>query len=88
VRVEPWQTLLLVEDRAKERARETAAAVVGLGNWTPTRPKSGWGDDEEDDEAIRRAAGGSRRGSKEAQAEEDEGNLMKALIEACDVSKP
>lgn len=89
IKVEPWQTLLLIEDRAKERAKEMAAAVVGLGNWTPTS-KTGraWHEGEEGMSALVLSGKGERRGSKETQAEEDESNLMRALIEACDVTKP
>lgn len=79
VKIEPWQTLLLVEDRAKERAKETAAAVVGLGDWVNTERRNSVWDSE---------TGSTRRGSKETQAEEDESNLMKSLIEACDVTRP
>ena len=86
MRVEPWQTLLLVDDRAKERSKDVAAAVLGVGTWTPTRTNG-----EQNmllDSPVLAAGLGSRRGSKEEQAEEDETNLMRALIEACDVTKP
>lgn len=87
MRVEPWQTLLLIEDKAKERAKEVATAVVGRGSWTPTQPRPGQDEDDGNNSPVL-AAMGSRRGSKETQAEEDETNLMKALIEACDVTRP
>jgi hypothetical protein len=63
VTIEPWHTLLLLEDDTKIMARQVAAAIVG-------------GDAPASHE--------SRRGS---QVEEDEVNLMTALIQACDVTK-
>ncbi|ORX39153.1 nitrogen permease regulator of amino acid transport activity 3-domain-containing protein [Kockovaella imperatae] len=74
LRVEPWNTLLLIDDDAVEQAQEISRSLVGLG--------IGVGDPGQD-EAPPTAVFG-RRGSKE---EEDEGHLMKSLIGACDVSK-
>ena len=70
LRVEPWQTILLLDDDAVDRAGEMSMALVGPGA------------DAGSDEAS--PAFPSRRSS----LEEDESLLMKALIEACDVSKP
>ncbi|WVF65410.1 hypothetical protein IAT40_000137 [Kwoniella sp. CBS 6097] len=77
LRIEPWQTLLLVDDDALHRADEISQAIIGLGIGM------------EEQTLIP----GDRRGSKATtiattQAEEDETALMKALIEACDVTKP
>ncbi|WRT69197.1 uncharacterized protein IL334_006181 [Kwoniella shivajii] len=76
LRVEPWQTLLLIEDDAAKRADEISTAIIGLGV----------GMDSQSPMA------GERRGSKAtvatSQDQEDEAQLMKALIEACDVTKP
>ena len=77
LRVEPWQTLLLIDDDAMEQAQEISRSLVGLGIST-----------EEYDEDPHPELNGllaHRRGSK---GEEDEGLLMKALIEGCDVTKP
>lgn len=78
LRVEPWQTLLLLDENAGQNAGEITdnlmgLAIVGtsLGGTDPVRPMP---------PMIRRDSGGT--------AEEDEGVLIKALIEACDVSRP
>jgi hypothetical protein len=76
-RVEPWQTLLLVDDDATEKAHEISRALVGLGVE---------GVEVEVDDAEQTPTF-SRRDSKDTSAEEDEGLLMKAIIEACDVTK-
>ncbi|WVQ93083.1 hypothetical protein IAU59_000147 [Kwoniella sp. CBS 9459] len=77
LKIEPWQTLLLVDDDALYRADQISQAIIGLGIGM------------EEQTLIP----GERRGSKAttvvtSQAEEDETALMKALIEACDVTKP
>ncbi|WWC91075.1 uncharacterized protein L201_006016 [Kwoniella dendrophila CBS 6074] len=81
LKVEPWQTLLLIDEDAAKRATEISTAIIGLGvgmegqNITNTNPY-----------------GSERRGSKPtlvtAQDQEDETQLMKQLIQACDVTKP
>ncbi|WVW79498.1 hypothetical protein I302_101467 [Kwoniella bestiolae CBS 10118] len=77
LRVEPWQTLLLIDDDATERASEISTAIIGLGVGMESQSSSIPGD---------------RRGSKATiattQDQEDETQLMKSLIEACDVTKP
>jgi len=76
LRIEPWQTLLLIQDDAAEKAEEISRTLVGLGL-----------DGRERDEDST-PSGGSRRGSKElASAEEDEGLLMENLIKECRVTK-
>ncbi|KAK8844116.1 hypothetical protein IAR55_006910 [Kwoniella newhampshirensis] len=76
IKVHPWQTLLLIDDDASQRANEISLAIIGLGIGA-------------DDST---GGAGERRGSKATiattTAEEDETALMKALIEACDVTKP
>ena len=76
LRVEPWQTLLLIDEDAIDQAQEISRSLVGLGIGV---------EEFDDDETPVSTAAIVRRGSKE---EEDEGNLMKRLIEACDVTKP
>ncbi|WWD06885.1 hypothetical protein V865_004982 [Kwoniella europaea PYCC6329] len=77
LRVEPWQTLLLIDDNATERASEISTAIIGLGVGM---------------EGQNSSIPGDRRGSKgtiaTTQDQEDEQQLMKSLIEACDVTKP
>lgn len=78
-KVEPWQTLLLLDDRAAEKSEEIAQGLYGLGvvvSTSASRASSGLV-----------SASESRRGSKDTSAEGDEGELLKTLIEACDVSK-
>ena len=77
LRVEPWQTLLLIDDDAAEDAHEISRALVGLG-------VSEIGVDVDVSEGTSSAPMLSRQ---ESSAEEDEGLLMKSLIETCDVSK-
>lgn len=80
IKVAPWYTLLLMDDDAAENAHDIAKAVVGLGlNDVDVIEESG-----EQTPVIY----DSRRGSRDVSAEEDEGFLMKSLIEACDVTKP
>lgn len=79
VKIDPWKTLLLLNDSAKKRAKEVAADVISTPQWS--RPESEA--NKSDDGGL-----GSRRGSKELSAEEDERGLMKILIENCDTSKP
>ncbi|WWC72973.1 uncharacterized protein I206_106937 [Kwoniella pini CBS 10737] len=78
LRVEPWQTLLLIDDDATQRADEISTAIIGLGVGMESQSLS--------------TIAGERRGSKATTAtmqdQEDETQLMKALIEACDVTKP
>ncbi|WWC63900.1 uncharacterized protein I303_106505 [Kwoniella dejecticola CBS 10117] len=78
LRVEPWQTLLLIDDDATERANEISTAIIGLGVGMEGQSLA--------------SIAGERRGSKATTAtiqdQEDETQLMKALIEACDVTKP
>jgi hypothetical protein len=78
-KVEPWQTLLLLDDRAAEKSDEIAQGLYGLGvvvSGSTSRQSSGL-----------TSASESRRDSKDTSAEGDEGELLKTLIEACDVSK-
>jgi hypothetical protein len=76
-KVEPWQTLLLLDDKAVEKSEEIAQGLYGLGVVVVgSRMPSG---------VV--SAADSRRSSKDNSAEEDEGDLLKALIEACDVSR-
>jgi hypothetical protein len=75
-KVEPWQTLLLLDDKAVEKSEEIAQGLYGLGVVVGSRMPSG---------VV--SAADSRRSSKDNSAEEDEGDLLKALIEACDVSR-
>jgi hypothetical protein len=78
-RVEPWQALLLIDDDATEKAEEISRDLVGLGVSNVSTGEDGDGDTSLVD---------SRRGSKDAtSAEEDEGLLLRALIEACDPSQ-
>ena len=80
LRIDPWKSLLLVDDDAASKAHEISRALIGVGMGI-TGP-------EEDDEDEKTPMGGSRRGSKDmSTAEEDEGLLMKAVIEACDVTR-
>ena len=73
LKVEPWQTLLLIEENAAEMAHEISNVLVGLGI----------GVDETDEAST--VHQDSRRGSKE---EATEAQMMRSLIEACDVTKP
>lgn len=78
-KVDPWQTLLLLDDKAYERSDEIAQALYGLGlvvSAANSRHSSTVTSGSE-----------SRRGSKENSNEGDEGQLMKSLIESCDVSR-
>jgi hypothetical protein len=76
LRIEPWQTLLLLDDDAVDKAEEISRTLVGLGL-----------DEPEGDEDFTPSSG-SRRGSKEVtSAEEDEGVLMESLIRECNVTK-
>jgi len=73
MKVEPWQTLLLVDENPKEKSHNISSALVGLGvRGSPDAP-------------LHQVP---RKPSKETSLEEDEDVLMKSLIEACDVSKP
>jgi hypothetical protein len=83
IRVEPWQTLLLLEEDAAEKAGEMANALVGLGLGF----QSSQGEESRTVSPVAEF-NTSRRGSKDTSAEEDEKALMQALIQACDVSKP
>jgi len=88
IRIEPWRTLLLLDENAVAKAAELAHVLVGsstnsavnTGGAAPTTENSGL------NSPIMGMS--SRRGSKETSTEEDESALMKALIEACDVTKP
>lgn len=78
-KVDPWQTLLLLDDKAYERSEEIAQALYGLGlvmSAAGSRQSS-----------VVTSASDSRRGSKDNSNDGDEGQLMKSLIEACDVSR-
>jgi hypothetical protein len=78
-RVEPWQALLLIDDDATEKAEEISRDLVGLGVSDVSTGDEGDGNTSVVD---------SRRGSKDANsAEEDEGLLLRALIEASDPSQ-
>jgi hypothetical protein len=80
-KVEPWQTLLLLDDRAAEKSEEIAQGLYGLGVVvTDSRASSGL-------TSVAESRSNSRRGSKDTSAEGGEGELLKALIEACDVSR-
>jgi hypothetical protein len=85
LRIEPWQTLLLVEEGTVARALEISNELVGLGvGLTPSGRSSNGEDSETVTPDIDRRSSARAGGT----AEEDEGVLMKALIEACDVTKP
>lgn len=89
IRVEPWQTLLLIDENAAKRAGETANAIVGISQSGGGSSVAHSGTDTVGPSATASPTiDNSRRGSKETSAEEDESALMKALIEACDVTKP
>ncbi|WWD21225.1 hypothetical protein CI109_105709 [Kwoniella shandongensis] len=75
IKVHPWQTLLLVDEDATQRANEISLAVIGLGI----------GADDSGGGGERR---GSKATIATTTAEEDETILMKTLIEACDVTRP
>lgn len=75
LRVEPWQTLLLLDDNARDRAHQISTDLIGVGG----------AEGYEEGERVDGEVDTSRRGSVE---EEDERSLMKSLIEACDVTKP
>jgi hypothetical protein len=75
-KVEPWQTLLLLDERAAEKSEEIAQGLYGLGVVVTPRASSGLVSTDD-----------SRRSSKDTSAEGEEGDLLKTLIEACDVSK-
>lgn len=85
--VQPWQTLLLLDDNAGEKAREISELLVGLGvlsgDVTATPGSVGLSSSATPTPQI-----SSRRDSKDTSVEDDEGALMKCLIEACDVTKP
>ena len=70
---------MLIDDDAAEKADEISRDLVGLGVSDNTTGEDGDGDT---------SLLGSRRGSKDAtSAEEDEGLLLRALIEASDPSQ-
>jgi hypothetical protein len=71
LRIEPWQTLLLISN-----------ALIGLG----VGVSGSLGDESSVNSPL--IPMGDRRESKGTAIEEDEGVLMKALIEGCDVTKP
>lgn len=75
LRVEPWQTLLLLQGDADTVAREVTDAVMGMA-----------GDLDEPD-IVAGAVIGPRRASGGPTAEEGEALMLKQLIEACDVNK-
>jgi len=78
LRVEPWQTLLLIDEDATEKAGEISTSMVGLGIGRRIL------DESEKTSPMPMSRGASR----ERSMEEDEGLLMRSLIGACDVSKP
>jgi hypothetical protein len=85
--VEPWQTLLLLEDNASENAEKISKLLVGLGvlsGDTTATP----GSQVATSSVMTTPADGSRRHSGDTVTEDDEGALMKCLIQACDVTKP
>ena len=80
-RVEVWRTLLLVDEDTVSNAEQISRALVGLG-------VSDVETDVDGSVTSSPLLTTGRRDSKElTSAEEDEGLLMKALIEACDVTK-
>ena len=79
--VQPWQTLLLLEDNAAENAEQLSQLLVGLG------VRSG-NPDATPSSTTTAAADASRRASGDTMNEDDDGALMKCLIQACDVTKP
>lgn len=78
-RVDPWETLLMLNDSDREDPETIAEEVYGLGIVMPVERNSST--------ATSGSGSGSRRGSKDSSAEGDERHLMTALIEACDVSR-
>lgn len=85
VDIQPWQTLLLVNDETKLRAKEVASRIVGATNQLVggvTRASIS---------SSHRSSSPSALGlesKRDSQSEEDEAVLMTALILACDVTKP
>ncbi|WVQ81127.1 hypothetical protein IAT38_003249 [Cryptococcus sp. DSM 104549] len=80
--INPWQTLLLVDDDAAGKADEISFAIIGLSGVEEEVASLGLSPGV--------VKGRPRRGSRvtlESTAEEDERALMKDLIEACDVTK-
>lgn len=75
--IDPWQTLLLVDEEAWARLEKPLSPVVGLGVKGLVAT-----------DAALPMPQMSRRVSKETTVEEDEGVLMRSLIETCDISKP
>jgi len=78
LRVEPFQTLLLIDDDSADSVKGISTRLIGLGVRNDSLDES-----DGPSPMVR-----SRRGSKDTSLEEDEGILMRSLIEACDVSKP
>lgn len=86
--IQPWQTLLLLEDNAPENAEQMSQLLVGLGvssgDQSATPGSSGFSFAT----TATSLANDARRGSGETILENDEGEYMKCLIQACDVTKP
>jgi hypothetical protein len=82
--IQPWQTLLLVDNDTKLRAKEVASLIVGTtGQATGVNRASISSSGRSSSPSA--AATEVRR---ESHSEEDETVLMTALILACDVTKP
>ena len=80
-KVDPWQTLLMLNDKNREDPEAIAEELYGLGIVMPASRESSTAT------AISGDSSGSRRGSKDSSHEGDERHLMATFIEACDVSR-
>ena len=92
IRVEPWQTLLLLDDRSSKSADQIWTEMVGLGIDTEGQANNSISPALAPLQNVPTAYG-ARRDSVAgtvgtAATIETEGALMRALIDACDVSKP
>ena len=78
LRIEPWQTLLLVDEDLGTSVDDNSTDLTAQAG-------RGGSMDESEDSSLTPLA---PRGPRETGFEEDEGVLMRSLINACDVSKP
>lgn len=82
VDIQPWQTLLLVDNDTRLKAREVASSIVGATSQATAITRASISSSHRSNSPI----GNEPR--RDSQAEEDEAVLMTALILACDVTKP
>ena len=78
-KVDPWQTLLMLNDNTREDPESIAEELYGLGIVMPASRNSST--------ATSGSGSGSRRDSKDSNAEGDERHLMTTFIESCDISR-